>query len=382
MTRAYVLLLLILVLAACSKGRADLPAVAAQKPADGQPTVSMQERMAVQEERVRTIADRGFGPLVHGAEPTSSNTVWISQLRSGDPKALHQAAFGNAHLGVWRASGHFQAATRSLSVPEISELAPFCFIWLARTPGSSEPALLRDPAVLIRREPQSLETLQIEGLALGLTRRDSRLFIVRPDFLDESDLRVSYFEDEILPPTAGLVDSADMTARPDRGPVVEDWFTGSQATDEVRRWDYLNVVLPQKADMTDTRYFNAYEDLRDLVAASVGSTHQLPRSLEELQRTTGLTTINLVPASESDADLVLGFDDVQAYRFWLRFPSGITFDTVMYWYQLGAQGSARLHSYAEFQREVGRPFRTIGAWDLVLATEAELPGGLSRAGEG
>lgn len=294
-------------------------------------------------------------------------------LRERTPVALYERALEGAGGGVRRAVGRYQAVYRTEQTPVLSEIVPYCFSWLARTPGSAVPA----PNLTTLPSGQlAFGEIQAEGLTTTLRKEGQQITLLAPGFTSPERSTLEYTSIALRPLSPMFLAAPAPAASGPRTPVTDDWFHRFGIPESpALRWRHLHRRLAYDVTPEDARYVAAAEELDSLIKTAVTATLTFPHTLEDVRFATGQALINLEPVAEEQADLIVGFDGIQAYRYTVRFPSGVLFDSVQYWHILSEEhGFTRLYSYADYAAQVGRPFATLGAWKLVPVEEASLPG--------
>ena len=208
------------------------------------------------------------------------------------------------------------------------ELVKFCFLWPNAEGNPNQPLYLDPDTILFNSKEAKLPVRRSDG----------------------STSSVRFSIGWVGPSVGGIQTATPAYFEP---LTLQEW--------DVAKQYFLNSAVPE-----DLPLISAFDSIVALIEAVVRRTGSLPDHVKVMEATAGARLVNLEKSEESAADIVLGWDGVQAYRLKAVLRSGLTLDSVIYYESLDGRFFER--PYLLFEREVGRPMQTIGSWRLALGS--------------
>lgn len=321
-----------------------------------------------------TLQNGGFTPLVIDAEIDPMWQALADDLQRGDVERIRGLTWDGAKRGLQQALTQYQKAEGVPAANSLMDIAPYLFTWSAAVGSTSIPATVVDAALLQPTSHERPFASPENPLQLAVDVGPDGMQFRIPDV--EQPLWIKGHPESI--PTASERASRQPVDVALLEPFLQEMQARKPLTDQQiakKTWNMLNTHLAEKALPADARYVAAQDQLRGLLHDATSHLLGMPKSFEQACEASGRIPLNLVPADPADADLVIGCDGVQAFRITTRFPSGTKLDSVWYWKLIGTRRSmSQLYAYSEFEHEVGRPFTTWAAFNLVPADQAAIPG--------
>lgn len=324
-------------------------------------------------------------PSVHSAAPIQwdsdqSDPLWAERIQ---PILDQRWAEAIAPTQLAHQLGFHRAWSRAMDLAngnpqEAQQLwLDYCFV-LPAIPGTLTPMPQGDPAVLQSWAPQPVASLDLTALRWGLD----------PDV--PGTLLLPQVHADQLVHLDRLVMQAEPVDRASWGPLYDSLRPDSlvlQGRSLQTAQSMVKTYGELSRDRLDARFGELGEQTRLVASRAVRHTQSLPPSLSELFRASLLAPYNasLVSSETDNPDLSVYFDGQRAYRFALRYPSGLQEDSVLVFKSVSiTRAAADLTSTAQYDPQGTVAWQFIGGLKLQLnpgtvtpAQSAPVPGALS-----
>lgn len=280
----------------------------------------------------------------------------VARIINGELEALYAPGVSLNLTGIEEASLVYQAGFGQ-NPSAVSDLAPFCFSWptVPCDAGQSLVALAASP--ITPGSAWSLDQASKPGLWLDLAK--AGLVAVVPCMLDTAPTNGDRQIYVTLPLAYQIDQTSPANAMRRR---VEPGLSRNLATPERNR--LLFEYLQRPASNQDLRLRAAQRALSRLIQEAAKRAGALPRSLVDAEKLGGAKMIQVATIPEPEADLVVEFDGVQAYRYTFRLESGTVGQVVSYYFAVHPMDAANVYAPAGQVRESALEWRPFAALKL------------------